>query len=377
MRDYVRAVRACHFAYRKGRGRYEGEFYSVRQPLFSPGADDPWPDVPIYVAGVNPVMTAVAGEVADGFAAHMFSTSRYLDDVLRPALARGAARASRTAPPVMLPLVVGRDRASLAAYMTVYCVPSYRRVLDASGLTAEMDAILAAIADRRRTRDNARRPPGRVRALVGARGPARTQRALVRDGSRGTGRVVPRRRPDPRPDLTRPDRLKSAAGRRSQTTMAAKKPIRKATKRSTPGATARGTKIKGLTAEEKAAMKETIEDQKAAARGLEGKDALLAKIAAMREPDRGMAKRIHAIVTANAPALSPTTWYGMPAWAKGGKAVLFFQDAAKFKARYATLGFNDSASLDDGTMWPISFALKEWTPAMEARIGALVKKAAG
>ena len=159
--------------------------------------------------------------------------------------------------------------------------------------------------------------------------------------------------------------------------MAAKKPIRKTTKRSTPGATARGTKIKGLTAEEKAAMKETIEDQKAAARGLEGKDALLAKIAAMREPDRGMAKRIHAIVTANAPALSPTTWYGMPAWAKGGKAVLFFQDAAKFKARYATLGFNDSASLDDGTMWPISFALKEWTPATEARIGALVKKAAG
>jgi len=151
MRDYVRAVRACHDAYRTGRGRYEGEFYSIRQPVFSPGADDPWPDVPIYVAGVNPVMTAVAGEVADGFAAHMFSTARYLDDVIRPALATGAARAGRAAPPVMLPLVVGRDRASLAAYMTVYCVPSYRRVLDASGLTDEMDAILAAIADRRRT----------------------------------------------------------------------------------------------------------------------------------------------------------------------------------------------------------------------------------
>jgi len=151
LRDYVRAVRGCWDAYRKGRGRYEGEFYSVRQPVFSAGADDPWPEVPIYVAGVNPVMTAVAGEVADGFAAHMFSTTRYLDEILRPALAKGSARADRPAPPVVLPLVVGRDRASLAAYMTVYCVPSYRRVLDASGLGAEMDAILAAIADRRRT----------------------------------------------------------------------------------------------------------------------------------------------------------------------------------------------------------------------------------
>jgi probable F420-dependent oxidoreductase len=151
LRDYVRAVRACWDAYRKGRGRYEGEFYSVRQPVFSPGADDPWPEVPIYVAGVNPIMTAVAGEVADGFAAHMFSTSRYVDEVLRPALAKGAKRAGRAAPPVLLPLVIGRDRASLAAYLTVYCVPSYRRVLDASGLGAAMDAILAALADRRRT----------------------------------------------------------------------------------------------------------------------------------------------------------------------------------------------------------------------------------
>jgi probable F420-dependent oxidoreductase len=150
LRDYVRAVRACHDAYRKGRGRYEGEFYSVRQPVFSPGADDPWPEVPIYVAAVNPFMTAIAGEVADGFAAHMFSTPRYIDEVLRPALAKGAARAGRPAPPVMLPLVVGRDRASLAMYMSVYCVPAYRRVLDESGLKDEMDAILAAIADRRR-----------------------------------------------------------------------------------------------------------------------------------------------------------------------------------------------------------------------------------
>jgi len=133
--------------------------------------------------------------------------------------------------------------------------------------------------------------------------------------------------------------------------------------------------IKGLTAEEKAAMRETIADQKAAARGVEGETALLAKIAAMSEPDRGMAKRIHAIVKASAPTLAPTTWYGMPAYAKNGKAVLFFQAAAKFKARYATLGFNDNANLDDGAMWPIAFALKKLTAADEAKIRAIVKKA--
>ena len=150
LRDYVRAVRACFEAYRKGRGRYEGEFYSVRQPVFAPGADDPWPDVPIYVAGVNPVMTAVAGEVADGFAAHTFSTPRYLDAVTRPALARGAARAGRTPPPVFVPLVVGRTREQLALQLTTYTVPAYRRVLDESGLVEEADAILAALADHRR-----------------------------------------------------------------------------------------------------------------------------------------------------------------------------------------------------------------------------------
>ena len=133
----------------------------------------------------------------------------------------------------------------------------------------------------------------------------------------------------------------------------------------------------GLTAEEKAALKETIADQKAAARGLEGESALLAKIAAMVEPDRGMAKRIHAIVKANAPSLSPTTWYGMPAYAnRAGKAVFFFQDKAKFKARYATIGFNDTAHLDDGAVWATAYALKELTPAAEAKIAALVKKAA-
>src|SRR5258705_75180 len=151
LRDYVLAVRACWDAYRKGHGRYEGEFYAIRQPIFSPGADAGWPAIPIYVAGVNPVMTAVAGEIADGFAAHMFCTPSYLDRVIRPALARGAARAKREAPPVHMPLVVGRDRASLALQMTTYTVPAYRRVLDESGLRDEADAILEAIADRRRT----------------------------------------------------------------------------------------------------------------------------------------------------------------------------------------------------------------------------------
>jgi len=150
--------------------------------------------------------------------------------------------------------------------------------------------------------------------------------------------------------------------------MAGKKIAKKATR-----STARTI---GLTAEEKAALKETIADQKAAAAGLAGEKALLAKIAAMKEPDRGMAKRIHAIVKANAPTLSPTTWYGMPAYTKNGKAVLFFQDKAKFKARYATFGFNDNASLDDGNMWPTSYALTKLTTADEAKIAALVKKAA-
>lgn len=145
----------------------------------------------------------------------------------------------------------------------------------------------------------------------------------------------------------------------------AKKPVRGA------------ASAKGLTAEEKAALKETIADQKAAAAGLEGEKALLAKIAAMVEPDRGMAKKIHTIVKANAPSLVPTTWYGMPAYRdKAGKPVFFFQDKAKFKARYATIGFNDNAHLDDGELWATSFALTELTPAVEAKIAALVKKAA-
>jgi uncharacterized protein YdhG (YjbR/CyaY superfamily) len=135
-------------------------------------------------------------------------------------------------------------------------------------------------------------------------------------------------------------------------------------------------KSKGFTAEEKAAMKERAKELKAEASKADGESALLAKIAEMPEPDRSMAKRLHAIVTASAPALLPKTWYGMPAYAnKDGKIVCFFQSAHKFDARYATFGFNDVAKLDEGAMWPTSFALKELTAAEEAKISALVKKA--
>ena len=137
----------------------------------------------------------------------------------------------------------------------------------------------------------------------------------------------------------------------------------------------------GFTAEERAAMKERARELKAEARAEKdraaGESDLLAKIAEMPEPDRSMAERIHAIVTASAPALAPRTWYGMPAYTLDGKVVCFFQSAHKFNARYATLGFNDTASLDDGNMWPTSFALKALTPAEEEKIGALVKKATG
>ncbi len=134
-------------------------------------------------------------------------------------------------------------------------------------------------------------------------------------------------------------------------------------------------RYEGFTDEEKAAMMDRVQEQKVAARKAEGESDLLAKIAEMLEPDRAMAKRLHAIVKASAPALSPTTWYGMPAYAKDGKVVCFFQTAKKFKTRYATLGFSDAANLDEGAMWPVAFALKELTAADEAGIGALVKKA--
>ena len=131
-----------------------------------------------------------------------------------------------------------------------------------------------------------------------------------------------------------------------------------------------------LTAEERAAMKELVQERKAQARGEDGESAVLAKIAEMPDPDRAMAERLHAIVKASAPALSPKTWYGMPAYAKDGKVVCFFQSAAKFKARYATFGFSDTANLDNGNMWPTSFALKKLTSAEEKKIAGLVKKAA-
>jgi uncharacterized protein YdhG (YjbR/CyaY superfamily) len=135
-------------------------------------------------------------------------------------------------------------------------------------------------------------------------------------------------------------------------------------------------KSTGFTAEERAAMKERAKELKAEARRADGEKALLAKVAEMPEPDRAMAERLHAIITASAPELSPKTWYGMPAYAnKDGKVVCYFTAAAKFKERYATLGFNDTASLDEGTMWPTSFALKDLTAADEATIEALVKKA--
>ena len=139
--------------------------------------------------------------------------------------------------------------------------------------------------------------------------------------------------------------------------------------------TAKNKKSKGFSAEERAAMKERARELKAEAERADGESALLAKIAEMKGKDRAMAKRLHAIVKANAPDLSPKTWYGMPAYARDGKVVCFFKSAEKFKSRYATLGFGEAANLDDGAMWPTDFALKKLTDAEEARIVALVKKA--
>ena len=157
--------------------------------------------------------------------------------------------------------------------------------------------------------------------------------------------------------------------------------VKKPTPKPTKSTTASGKKSKGFTDEERAAMKERAQELKAEARRgtdkADGESAVLAKIAEMPKPDRAMAERLHAIIKASAPALSPKTWYGMPAYAKDDKIVCFFQSAEKFKARYATLGFNDAANLDEGAMWPVSFALKELTAAEEAKIAALVRKAVG
>jgi uncharacterized protein YdhG (YjbR/CyaY superfamily) len=149
---------------------------------------------------------------------------------------------------------------------------------------------------------------------------------------------------------------------------------KKAAQTSDRRATGRASQL--LTAEERAAMRETLNERRRARSGeADGESEVLAKIAEMPEPDRVMAERLHAIIKAGAPTLSPRTWYGMPAYAKDGKVVCFFQGAQKFKSRYATFGFQQAASLDEGDMWPTSFALKRLTAADEARISALVKKA--
>jgi uncharacterized protein YdhG (YjbR/CyaY superfamily) len=163
--------------------------------------------------------------------------------------------------------------------------------------------------------------------------------------------------------------------------MAERKPAKKGTQKSAKSTTAIGKTFKGFTDEERVAMKERVQELKAAARSgpradkADGESAVLAKIAEMPKPDRAIGKRLHAIIKASAPALSPRLWYGMPAYAKDGKVVCFFRGAHKFKERYAMFGFNDAANLDNGAMWPVAFALKELTAAEEAKIRALVKKA--
>ena len=149
---------------------------------------------------------------------------------------------------------------------------------------------------------------------------------------------------------------------------------KKATQESAKSTTA-SEASKGFTAEERAAMKERAKEQKAEARKADGERDVLAKIAEMQASDRAMAERLHEIIKANAPDLLPKTWYGMPAYARDGKVVCFFQSAEKFNSRYATFSFNDEANLDDGTMWPTAFALKKLTADDEKKIGALVKKA--
>src|SRR5438874_953765 len=149
----------------------------------------------------------------------------------------------------------------------------------------------------------------------------------------------------------------------------------KDTQKSAKSTTATKKRYEGFTAEERAAMKDRVQEQKLAASKADGESELLAKIAEMPARDRAIGKRLHAIIKASAPVLSPRTWYGMPAYYKDGKVVCHFQSAHKFKTRYATLGFTDAANLDEGAMWPVAFALPELTADTEAKIGELVKKA--
>src|SRR5215467_1562676 len=159
--------------------------------------------------------------------------------------------------------------------------------------------------------------------------------------------------------------------------MAERKPAKKGTQKPAESSTVAGKKLEVFTDEERAAMRERVQELKAGPRAgkADGESAVLAKIAAMPAPDHAMGERLHAIIKASAPTLSPKTWYGMPAYAKDGQVICFFQSARKFNTRYATLGFSDKANLDEGHMWPTAFALKELTPAEEARISALVRKA--
>ena len=161
------------------------------------------------------------------------------------------------------------------------------------------------------------------------------------------------------------------SGRRAQP-----KPAKKSTRKPGTSTTATGRASKGFTDEEKSAMRDRVKELKAAASNADQESAVLEKIAEMSEPDRAMVRRLHAIIKASGPALSPRLWYGMPAYAKDGKLICHFQPAEKFKTRYPTLGFSDKAKLDEGNMWPVAFALNELTAAEEASISALVKKAA-
>ena len=151
----------------------------------------------------------------------------------------------------------------------------------------------------------------------------------------------------------------------------------KAKQKSAKSTTASKKRYEGFTDEERAAMKDRVQEMKASAQKADGESEVLAKIAELPASDRALGKRLHAIIKASAPALSPRLWYGMPAYAKDGKIVCHFQSAQKFKTRYATLGFSDAANLDEGAMWPVAFALGKLTAADESRIGELVKKAVG
>ena len=157
--------------------------------------------------------------------------------------------------------------------------------------------------------------------------------------------------------------------------MAPTKTASKSTQKRASRTSANTAASAGFSAEEKAAARERVRELKAEAAKADGKTELLAAIARMQEPDRGIAKKVHALITSAAPALTPKTWYGMPAYAKDGQLICYFQNAGKFKVRYQTLGFSDKAKIDDGAMWPIQYALSKLTATEEARITALVKKA--